>query len=63
MIAEATGVDDPATCEIEDMMRDEAGGTLDHLGPNEFAELPATCALIARACNEPPKGEKMNELL
>ena len=40
MIAQATGVDDPAQLEeIEDMMRDEAGGTLDHLGPNEFAEL------------------------
>ena len=25
--------------EIEAIMRDEAGGTLDHLGPTEFAEL------------------------
>ena len=40
MIAQATGVDDPAQLEeIEDMMRDEAGGTLDHLGPSEFNEL------------------------
>ena len=40
MIAQATGVDDAAQLEeIEDMMRDEAGGTLDHLGPTEFAEL------------------------
>ena len=39
-IAQVTGVDDPAQLEeIEEMMRDEAGGTLDHLGPTEFSEL------------------------
>lgn len=40
LIAKATGVDDPVQLdEIEEMMRDEAGGTLDHLGPSEFTEL------------------------
>ena len=40
MIAQATGVDDPVQLEeIEEMMRDEAAGTLDHLGPTEFSQL------------------------